>query len=122
VAEHLLASEVGLLPVTLVVIQFRDFKLSEGESPKQYVLSVLLKVFTVPCNDRCHVNVMLVLQSYTDCLQVMAGSFTGTFPTLSDGTYDVGNMGVEEDVYVIEESFIVINNEEDNRHKARGDS
>jgi hypothetical protein len=36
VAEQLLASEVGLLPVTLVVIQFSDFdSYSEGESPRQ---------------------------------------------------------------------------------------
>jgi hypothetical protein len=27
------------------------------------VLSVVLKVFTVPCNDRGHISVMLVLQS-----------------------------------------------------------
>jgi hypothetical protein len=27
------------------------------------VLSVLIKVYTVPCNDTGHINVMLVLQS-----------------------------------------------------------
>ena len=46
---------------------------------------------------------MLVLQSYTDSLQVMAGSYTVTFPTSSDGTYDVGNIKVEEDLDIKEE-------------------
>jgi hypothetical protein len=32
----------------------------------------------------------------------MAGSSTETFPTSSDGTFDVGNIKVEEDVYVPE--------------------
>jgi hypothetical protein len=34
---------------------------------------------------------MLVLQSCTDPLQVLPGSSCETFPTPSDGTYDVGN-------------------------------
>jgi hypothetical protein len=92
-------AEVGLLPMTLVVIQFSDFdRYSEGGIPKAAtVLSVLLKMFTVPCNDKGHINVMLVLQSCTDCLQVMAGSFAGTFPAPSDGAYGAGNVKVEED-------------------------
>jgi len=59
-----------------------------------------------------HINVMLVLQSCTDSLQVMAGSSTETFPTPSDGIYD-GKMKVEEDVDVIEESFVSVNKEAD---------
>jgi hypothetical protein len=43
----------------------------------------------------------------------MAGSFTGTFPTPSDGTYGVGNIKVEGDVTVMEESLIAIKKEED---------
>jgi hypothetical protein len=39
----------------------------------------------------------------------IAGSSTGTFPTPSDCTFGVGNMEVEEDVAVIEESFIAVN-------------
>jgi hypothetical protein len=89
---------VGILTVTV------------GGIPKiATVLPVLLKLFTVPCNDRGHINVMLVLQSCTDCLQITAGSSTDTFPTPSDCTYGVGNMEVEEDVIVIEESFIAVN-------------
>jgi hypothetical protein len=59
-------------------------------------------VFTVPCNDRGHINVMQVLQSCTDCLHVMAGLCVETFPTLSDCTYGVGTMEVEENGEVVE--------------------
>jgi hypothetical protein len=77
------------------------------------VLSVLIKVYTIPCHDRGHINVMLVLQSGTDPLRVLPGSSSETFPTSSDGTDDVGNITFEEDVDVIAESFIAINKEED---------
>ena len=60
-----------------------------------------------------HINVMLVLQSCTDPLTVLPSSSSETFATSSDGTYDVGNMKVEVDVAVIEESFIAINKEVD---------
>jgi hypothetical protein len=40
---------------------------------------------------------MLVLQSGTDSLQVMAGSSIETFPSSSEDTYDVGNIKVEEE-------------------------
>src|SRR5215471_6825606 len=55
---------------------------------------------------------MLVLQSCTDSLQVMAGSSTDTIPTSFDGTYGVGHMEVEENVDVIEEADIDIKQEE----------
>jgi len=50
-----------------------------------------------------HINVMLVLQSCTDSIQVMAGSSTETFPTSSVGTYDVGNVKFEEHTDMKEE-------------------
>jgi hypothetical protein len=43
----------------------------------------------------------------------MAGSSSETFPTPSDGTYGVGNIKVEEDGDVIEESFVAINKQLD---------
>jgi hypothetical protein len=67
------------------------------------VLSVLMKVYTIPCHVRGHINVMLVLQSCTDPLQVMAASSTETFPSSSDGTYDIGNIKVEEGIDMQEE-------------------
>jgi len=54
-----------------------------------------------------------VLQSCTDSLRVLPSSSSETFPTSSDGTYDVSNIKVEEEVDVIEESFIAINKKAD---------
>jgi hypothetical protein len=59
-----------------------------------------------------HINVVLVLQSCTDPLQVTAGSSTETFPTSSDGTYGVGNVKVEEDLDIKEEAGIYGEEEE----------
>ena len=56
---------------------------------------------------------MLVLQSCTDPLRALPTSSIKTFPTTSDGTYDVGNVKFEEDIEVIEECFIAINKEAD---------
>ena len=56
---------------------------------------------------------MLVLQSCTDSLKLFPISSSETFPTSTDGTYDFGNIKDEEDIDVIEESFIAINKEED---------
>jgi hypothetical protein len=67
----------------------------------------------IPCHDRDHIIVILVLQSCTDPLRVLPGSSSETFPTSSDCTYDYGNIKVEEDVDVIGESFIAINKEVD---------
>ena len=50
-----------------------------------------------------HINVMLVLQSCTDSLQVLQGSSSEKFPSSSDGTLDIGNINVEEHVDVKEE-------------------
>jgi len=76
------------------------------------VLSVLMKVCTIPCHVRGHINILLVLQSCRDSLRVLPSSSSETIPTSSDGTYD-GNMKVQEDVDVIEECFIAINKEVD---------
>ena len=67
------------------------------------VLSALMKVYTIPCHDRGHSNVMLVLQSCTDSLRVLPISSSETFPTSSDGTYDIGYIMVEEDIHMQEE-------------------
>jgi len=77
------------------------------------LLSVLMKVYSIACHDRGHINVMLVLQSCTDSLTVLPSLSNETFPTPSDDTYDDGNIEVEKDVDVIEECFIAINKEAD---------
>jgi hypothetical protein len=65
-------------------------------------LSLLMKV-CILCNERGHFSVMLVLQNCTDCLQVLPGSSCETFPKSSNGTYDVSNVKVEEDIAIKEE-------------------
>ena len=70
-----------------------------------------MKVYTIPCHDRGHINVMVILQSCTDTLRVLSGSSSKTFPTSSDGTYDVSNIKVEEEVELVEECFIAIKKE-----------
>jgi hypothetical protein len=77
------------------------------------IISALLKVYTIPCHDRGHINVMLVLQSCTDPLQVLPGSSSETFPASPDGACNFSNIEVEEDVDVKEESFIAIKEEVD---------
>ena len=62
----------------------------------------------MPFHDRGHINVMLVLQSCTDPLHILPGLSSETFPTSSDGIYDVNNIEVEKDVVVIDEGFIAI--------------
>jgi len=56
-----------------------------------------------------HINVMLVLQSCTDPLQVTAGSSSATDAT----SCNISNVKVEEDVDIIEEVFIAVNKETD---------
>jgi len=63
------------------------------------------------CHDRGLINIMLVLQSCTDPLHILPGSTRQTFPTSSDGTYNVSNIEVEEDVVVKDEGFIAITEE-----------
>jgi hypothetical protein len=69
----------------------------DGISTAVTVLSALIKMHTIPCHDRGHINIMLVLQSCRDSLQVLPGSSTDTWPALSDDTFDVNNVYLEEE-------------------------
>ena len=62
-----------------------------------------MKEYIILGHERGHINVMVVLQSCTDSLQVLPGLCSETFPTSSDGTYDVSNVKVEEDIDIKEE-------------------
>ena len=73
------------------------------------VLSVLMKVYSIPCHDRGHINVMIVLQSCTDSLHILPGSSSETYAT----SCNISNVNVKEDVVVKEEGFISINEEVD---------
>jgi len=70
----------------------------EGISKAAIVLPILMKLYTIPCHDRGHINVVLVLQSSSDPLHILPSSSCDTNETSSDCAYHVGNMKVEEDV------------------------
>ena len=84
----------------------------EGISKAPAVLSVLMKVCTIPCHDRGYCNVVLVLQSCSDSLHILPGASSKT-NAASDGVCNFSNIENEEDVDVIEEIFISINEEVD---------
>jgi hypothetical protein len=77
------------------------------------VISALMKVYSIACNDRGHINVMLVLQSCTDSLQVLPGSSSETLPTSSDVARIFSNTEVEEDVVVIKDGLMAMTEEAD---------
>ena len=72
-----------------------------------------MKVYTVPCYDRGHINIMLVLQSCTDSLHILTGLSVESHATSSDGACNFSNMEVEEDIDVKEEDFIAVKEEVD---------
>jgi hypothetical protein len=75
------------------------------------VLSALIKVYTIPCHDRGHINVVLVLQSCTDSLHILPGSFGESDAASSDGGCNFSNTEVEEDVDIKEGGFMAVNEE-----------
>jgi len=56
----------GLLCIEMILTV-----IMEGISKAATVLSVLMKVYTIPFHDRGHFNVMLDLQSCTDSLHIL---------------------------------------------------
>jgi hypothetical protein len=100
--------------VTLVVIHCIDLTVIVLKIYKEAaVISALMKVYSIPCYDRGHINVMLVLQSCTDFLQVPLGSSSESFPASSGGACNFSNIEVEEDVDVKRDGFIPVNEEVD---------
>jgi hypothetical protein len=75
------------------------------------VLSALMNIFIVPCHDRGHINIMLVLQSNTDSLHILQGSSGELHAASSDGVSNFNNTEVEEDIDIIDEGFIAGNEE-----------
>jgi len=100
--------------MTLIVILFNDLtvvmlRLYKGAA----VLSALMKVYTIPCHNRGHNNVMLVLQSCTNSPDIQPGLSHEPCATSSDSACNIGSVEFEEDVYIIEEVFTSINKEVD---------
>ena len=106
-AEQLLASREGNVAVNLVFIHCNDLTVIILNMYKAAaVLSALMKVYTVPCHDRGPINIMVVLQSSTNALHILPGSFGESHAASSDGACNCSNIEVEEDVDVKEEGFI----------------
>ena len=104
VAEQLLASGEGLFTVTLVVIHCNDLTVMVLKMYKAAaVLSALMKMYAIPCHNRDHINVMLVLQSSTDSLHIPQG-LSKSRATSSGGACNLSNVEVEEHIVVIEEA------------------
>ena len=100
--------------MTLVVIHCNDLTVIVLNMYKEAaVLSAMMKVYTIPCHDIGHINVMLVLQSSTYSPHILPGSSGESHATSSDGACYFSNMEVEEKVDVKEEGFIVVNEEVD---------
>jgi hypothetical protein len=76
-------------------------------------ISASMKMYSIPCHDGCHINFMLVLQSFTESPQVLPGLSSMTFPTSSCGACNFRNTEVEDDVDVKEEGLIYIKEELD---------
>ena len=70
----------------------------EGIFRAAAVLSAVAIVCTIPCHNTGHINVVVVFQSCTDPLHILPGSSSETFRTSADGTCDVSNVKVEEDL------------------------
>jgi hypothetical protein len=68
--------------VSIIVEEFSNTSL---------VPSGLMEEFTFLYHDRGHKNVMLVLQSSTESLQLLPHTSSETFPTSSQGTFDFIN-------------------------------
>jgi len=85
----------------------------EGIVKTATVLSALIKMYTIPCHNTGHINVMLVLQSCTDSLHILPHSPSGMFPTSADGTCDVSNVKVEEDLDMQGEEEVNVKTEEE---------
>ena len=114
VAEQLLASGEGLFTVNLVVIHCNDLTVTMLTMYKAAaVLSSLMKVYTILCHDRGHINVMSVLQSSTDSLHILQGSSCESHLTSSDRVCNLCNMEFQEGVDLKEEGFIAVNEEAD---------
>jgi hypothetical protein len=85
----------------------------EGSFKTATLLLASRKVYTIPCHNTGHFDVMLVLQSCIDSLHILPRSPSESFPTPSDRTCVVSNTAVREDRVAVEELFTAVNKQED---------
>ena len=75
----------------------------EGITKAATLLSVLLKVHTIPHHDRGYFYVVLLLQSCSNSLHILPSTSSDTYAASSDCACHIGNMKVEEDLVMQEE-------------------
>ena len=80
----------------------------EGISKAAAVVSLFMKVYTIPCHYRGHINVMLVLQSCSDSLHILPSVSIQTNAP-SDGVCNFNTIEMPEDEDEIEEVFMSVN-------------
>jgi len=97
--------------MALIVFYCKDFdSYIGGNIQTATLLAVLMKVYTIPCHESGHINVVLVLQSCSDSLHILPSTSSET-NAASGGVCNLSSVEVQEDVDVIEEIFISINEE-----------
>ena len=84
----------------------------EGIPKAATILSALMKIYAIPCHDRGHISIILVLQSSSDPLHIVPGVSSETTAT-SGGVCNFSNLEFEEDIDVIEGVYLSINEEVD---------
>jgi hypothetical protein len=95
--------------VTLIDIHCIDFDSYIGLiSIAAAVISVFTRVSKIPYHVRCYFNVVLALQSCSDSLYIPPGSSSDT-NTTSGGVCYFSYTEIDEDIDVIEETFIPSN-------------
>jgi hypothetical protein len=100
--------------MTLIVVYLNGLTVIELKMYKEAaVMSIVMTVYNIACHSIGHINVMLVLQSCTDPLEIVPGSSGETFPASSDGACNFSSIKVEAEVDVKEDDFIAVNKEED---------
>ena len=100
--------------MTLIFINYNDFdNYNGGNIQNNYSTVSLMKMYTIPCHNTGHINVMLVLQSCTDPLHILPGLSSDTFQMSSDGTCDISNVKVEEDLNMQGEEEVNVKTEEE---------
>ena len=77
------------------------------------LLAVLMKVHTIPCHYRGHINVVLVLQSCSNSLHILPSTSSDTYATSPDCACHIGDMEVDEgvDMQVEEEEELNVKTE-----------
>ena len=103
-----MASQEGMLCMTLFVTHCNDFDSYIGGNFQSSYIDISFDESNVPCHDRGNCSVVLVLQNCSDSLHILPGSSSDANST-SGVVGNFSNIEFDEDVEVIEETFITLN-------------